>query len=152
MSEGERGPYGAQQPGSLEWSTGGTAMSDGEFRITVHGTERIIEVTYPSQPTWESTRAYAEAIKHAITTMGPPWRCLVDQRENAVLDDSLADAVADLNAFAKANGMERSARVLPVRYVSRVQAERIADSGGVTGSVGLFYSRDEAWKWLITTL
>ena len=123
-------------------------FDNSEFRITVHDGERIIEVTYPSEATWESTRTYADAIRKAITAMGPPWRCLVDQREASVLDDSLAGVVADLNAFAKANGMERSARVLPVRYVSRVQAERIADNGGVSNAVGMFYSRDEAWKWL----
>lgn len=119
-----------------------------EFTIKVHSAERIIEVVYPQNPTWESTDSYASRIRAAITDLGAPWRCLVDQREATVIDDSLAEIVANLNAFAKANGMERSARVLPVRFVSRVQAERIADTGGVSSAVGMFYSREEAWTWL----
>ncbi|MBL8914191.1 MAG: hypothetical protein JNM17_26035 [Archangium sp.] len=119
-----------------------------EFEIIVHQSERTIEVKYPARPTLEAFLRYDKAIRAAITKMGPPWDCLVDQSRVQALSPELAPRVADLNAWAVTKGMEHTARVLSSSAIGELQGERILREAGVKKIGSLHKDRETAWKHL----
>lgn len=123
-------------------------MSEAEFRIVVHPAERVIEVIYPPKPTDASFDRYEGQIRAAITELGPPWRCLVDQRSVPVFDAVLGARIARLNEWAGRQGMEKSVRVVPRGMLAQLQAREIAaQSAGAT--IAVHYARETAWAELV---
>jgi hypothetical protein len=119
-----------------------------EFEIIVHQRERTIEVRYPTRPTLEAFARYDKNIREAITRMGPPWDCLVDQSRVQALSPDIAPRVAELNAWAATKGMEHTARVLSASAIGELQGERILRDAGVKKIGSLHKDRDTAWKHL----
>ncbi len=124
------------------------AKKSEEFEIKVHDAERIVEVLYPSHPTRASLARYGTQVKAAILKLGAPWRCLVDQRDLSLLPPDLSDQIAELNAWARENGMARSVRLVKDSAVAELQARRILKEGGVDKPGSLFRSREAAWAAL----
>jgi hypothetical protein len=122
-------------------------MSD-EFQIIIHQAERTIEVIYPRRPNLSVFEKYEREVRAAITAMGPPWDCLVDQSQVQALAPEIAPRVADLNAWAAGRGMEHTARVLSASAIGELQGERILRNAGVKKIGSLHKSRDEAWNHL----
>ncbi len=122
-------------------------MSD-EFQIIIHQAERTIEVIYPRRPNLSVFEKYEREVRAAITAMGPPWDCLVDQSKVQALAPEIAPRVAVLNAWAASRGMEHTARVLSSSAIGELQGERILRNAGVKKIGSLHKSRDGAWKQL----
>ena len=119
-----------------------------EFEIIVHQAQRTIEVRYPARPTLDAFMRYDKAIRAAITKMGPPWDCLVDQSRVQALSPDIAPRVAELNAWAVTKGMEHTARVLSASAIGELQGERILRDAGVKKIGSLHKDRDPAWAHL----
>ncbi len=124
------------------------ATTTEQFEIKLHPAERIIEVVYPAHPTEESFERYEEALRRAVQELGAPWWCLVDQRALPAVPEDLAGRISELNGWAKAQGMQRSARLVKRTYVAQLQAQQIVDGSGLKGMVGVYYDRDMAWRSL----
>lgn len=119
------------------------------FEIIVHQAERTIEVRYPRRPTLASFDVYEREIRAAITAMGPPWDCLVDQSAVQALAPELTPRVAALNQWAATGtGMEHTARVLSPSAIGELQSERILRDAGVKKIGSLHKTRAEAWSHL----
>jgi hypothetical protein len=121
-------------------------MTDSAFRIVVHQAERVIEVIYPARPTDEAFEAYDREIRAAIRAMGPPWKCLVDQRAVPVFDVGLGARIAQLNSWARSQGMERSVRVVPRGLMAQLQAKEIAEDSRSADAISVHHGRDAAWE------
>src|SRR4051812_17552918 len=93
-----------------------------DFQITVHRAERIVEVVYPSHPTKESYFTYEHDVREAIVAMKGTWDCLVDQRALKVAPPEISGKIGELNAWARENGMRRTARVVADSAISELQA------------------------------
>ncbi|GAC1352116.1 MAG: hypothetical protein NVS3B20_05620 [Polyangiales bacterium] len=118
-----------------------------KFEIVLHDSEDIIEVVYPAAPDDASVASYVMHIKKLIVTRTRPWSCLVDQRNVLVMPPSLVDTMRALNAFAKAHGMMRSARVV-ASAVGNLQVSRIARTSNAPLEIRSFADRSEALQWL----
>jgi hypothetical protein len=119
-----------------------------EFLITVHASQRIIEVRYPLRPTMETFRKYDVEIRAAIAKMGPPWDCLVDQSGLSAFAPELTPLIAELNRWAATKGMRRTARVVGASAIGELQSSRVLRDGGVSSISGVYHSRADAWAAL----
>src|SRR5947209_3574267 len=95
------------------------------FEISEHGAERIVEITYPARPTDVEIEAYVREIKAVMDRQQKGWRCLVDQRQLAVMLPELVDRVGELNTYGVKRGMARAARVIATS-VANLQTARMA--------------------------
>jgi hypothetical protein len=119
-----------------------------DFLITVHASQRIIEVKYPLRPTLDTFRKYDADIRAAIEKMGPPWDCLVDQSALNAFAPELTPLIAELNRWAVTKGMRRTARVVSFSAIGELQSNRVLREGGVASIANLYHSRSEAWAAL----
>src|SRR5262249_14854231 len=117
------------------------------FDIKVDGEARIIEITYPARPTDSEIDAYVREIKAVMDKQPKGWRCLVDQRQLAVMPPDLVDKVADLNAYGVKRGMARAARVIATS-VANLQTARMARQAALVVPIKTFTSREAALAWL----
>ncbi|MBK7860472.1 MAG: STAS/SEC14 domain-containing protein [Archangiaceae bacterium] len=124
-------------------------MPQHEFEIQFHESERILEVRYPSRPTLESYHRYEQAVRQTIASLGGQWNCLVDQSSLKVMPPELPPRIAELNAWAKERGMNRTARVVQASAIAELQANRILKNSGAQGTSAVTASRDEAWRALL---
>jgi hypothetical protein len=122
--------------------------SEHAFVITVHQAERIIEVRYPHRPTLEAYEIYERDIRAAIKAMGSPWDCLVDQSALSALAPEFTPRIADLNHWARKQGMRHTTRVISESAIGELQGMRILKQAGVQDVGSLFRSREEAWASL----
>jgi hypothetical protein len=119
------------------------------FSINHDRERQVIEVVYPPSPTPEDVAAYLGEIRQAMEAAAAqgPWCCLVDQRDLKVLDPALVGEIATMNAFARARGMRKSARLVK-GAMAELQAGRIARAAELDGRVRTFEDRDQALAWL----
>src|SRR5215468_5458265 len=117
------------------------------FEIKVDAEARIIEITYPARPTDSEIDAYVREIKAVMDKQPKGWRCLVDQRQLAVMPPDLVDKVAELNAYGVKRGMARAARVIATS-VANLQTARMARQASLEVPIKTFTSRDAALAWL----
>ncbi len=118
------------------------------FTVIVHERERIIEVRYPARPSLASYDAYEKEIRAAITRLGSPWDCLVDQTALKALAPEFPARIAELNAWARNQGMRKTARVIAESAIGELQGVRILRDSGLREVGAIFQSRDSAWKFL----
>ena len=117
------------------------------FEINVNVEAGIIEVTYPARPTDAEVAAYVREIKALMDQQKASWRCLVDQRQLAVMAPDLVDKVGELNAYGVKRGMVRAARVIATS-VANLQTARMARQVSLPVPIKTFTSRDAALAWL----
>lgn len=119
------------------------------FSIVHHREARIVEVVYPASPTASDVAQYLREIRGVMEAAfkDGPWCCLVDQRDLTLLDPTLVDHIATMNAFARGHGMRKSARLVK-GAMATLQAGRIARAAEVSGLVKTFTDRTEALAWL----
>jgi hypothetical protein len=117
------------------------------FDIKVDAEARIVEITYPARPTDPEIEAYVREIKAVMDKQPKGWRCLVDQRQLAVMPPDLVDKVAELNAYGVKRGMARAARVIATS-VANLQTARMARQAALVVPIKTFTSRDAAMAWL----
>ena len=117
------------------------------FEISVNTEEKIVEITYPARPTDAEIDAYVREIKAVMDRQPKGWRCLVDQRQLAVMPPELVDKVAELNAYGVKRGMARAARVIATS-VANLQTARMARQASLEVPIKTFTSRDAAMAWL----
>ena len=117
------------------------------FQITVHESERIIDVVYPPRPTAEDVTDYLQRIRELIVRMNGPWSALVDQGQLRVMPADMVTTMANLNAFAQLHGMKRSARVVS-DPASGLQAWRMTKKAMLTIPTRTFETREAAMTWL----
>lgn len=114
----------------------------------MHRSEPILEIVYPEHPTEPEVIDYVRRIRDAMTGMRSlPWVCLVDQTRLAVMPPELVRVVAELNSFAEAHGMKRSARVVR-NAIAGLQSARIAREASLKVPTKAFESREAALEWL----
>lgn len=117
------------------------------FQITVHESDRILEVTYPSQPSQADVDDYLARVRTAIESFGGEWSALVDQSQLRVMPANMVTVMARLNAFAQLKGMKRSARVVSTA-ASGLQAWRMTKQAMLNIPARTFESRHDALQWL----
>ncbi len=117
------------------------------FRIEVHGTPAILEVTYPDAPTPLEIADYVNGLRTAIGTLKPGWMGLVNQGGLRLMSTELVEALTVMNAYAQGKGMARLARVVPDSF-GGMQAWRIAKDAALKIPAETFSTRDEALAWL----
>ncbi len=120
------------------------------FTVVVHAKQRIIEVRYPARPSLESYEKYEKEIRAAIEAMGGTWDCLVDQTALRALAPEFPPRIAELNHWARAHGMRRTARVIADSAIGELQGMRILRDSGVKDVGSIFKTRDEAWRAITT--
>ena len=118
------------------------------FTVLVHAQERIVEVRYPARPTAEAIDAYERELRDAVQRLGAPWRCLVDQSSLVALAPELVARVTALNQWARAQGMERSVRVVAESALGALQSKRIFRESGISDVGRVVASREEGWRAL----
>ena len=118
------------------------------FIIRPHKDVRIIEVVYPSHPTLDSYLDYERDVRDVILAMRGQWDCLVDQRSLKVAPPEISGRIGELNAWARENGMRRTARVVADSAVSELQARRITREAQLAEEAKLFHTREDAWSYL----
>lgn len=118
------------------------------FQITIHEADRILEVTYPPQPTAEDVQDYLQRVKAAMETLGGSWSALVDQSQLRMLPPNIIPVMAGLNGYAQLKGMKRSARVV-TDPASGLQAWRMTKQAMLSIPARTFETRDEALAWLL---
>lgn len=123
-------------------------MRSPEFQITVHASERIIEVVYPSHVTAEAYERYEQQVCEAIERMGGEWDCLVDQRALTVAPPEITARIAALNACGREKGMRRTARVVKESAIAELQVRRILRESGMDGQATIHRTREDAWRAL----
>ena len=120
------------------------------FEIIHHKNDAIIEAIYPASPTAEDIQNYVKRAREIIDEQhGRRWCCLADQRAMMVMTPELVTTLGELNAYACAKGMVRTARLV-ASAVAGLQAHRIAREHGI--SLQAFESRDVALAWLRTSM
>ena len=119
-----------------------------EFEIRFHEVERILEVRYPSRPTLDSYSRYEKAVRETIGSLGGSWNCLVDQSALTVMPPELPPRIAELNAWARTQGMGRTARVVKPSATAQLQVTRILLKSGSAQVGTQCLTRDEAWRAL----
>jgi hypothetical protein len=102
-------------------------------------------VRYPSRPTLDSYAQYEKAIREMIESLGGAWNCLVDQSALTVIPPELPPRIAELNAWARTQGMGRTARVIQPIATAQLQVTRILKQSGTAQAGRLCTTRDEAW-------
>jgi hypothetical protein len=117
------------------------------FVIKVDAAAGIVEITYPARPTDSEIDVYVREIKAVMDVQPKGWRCLVDQRQLAVMAPELVDKVAQLNAYGVKRGMARAARVIATS-VANLQTARMARQASLEVPIKTFTSRDAAMAWL----
>jgi stage II sporulation SpoAA-like protein len=117
------------------------------FEISINAEEKIVEITYPARPTESEIDAYVREIKAIMDRQPKGWRCLVDQRQLAVMPPELVDKVAELNTYGVQHGMARAARVIATS-VANLQTARMARQADLRVPIKTFTSRDAALAWL----
>ena len=118
------------------------------FRIEWHEGDGILEVVYPAAPTLGDVDTYAREVRARIEALaGRPWSCLVDQRVVGAMAPEAVQVIAELNAYAQATGMVRTARVVG-SAVARLQSTRMVREAALRTEFRVFESRDEALTWL----
>ena len=125
-------------------------MKSEPFVIKVHHKERVLEVHYPERPTMESYEKYEAEIRAAILQLASAghWDCIVDQRALQALGPDFPPRIASLNAWARENGMRRTARVVSDSYIGELQTKRILRDGGVANAGQVFRDRELAWDFI----
>jgi stage II sporulation SpoAA-like protein len=117
------------------------------FEIRVDAVAGIVEITYPARPTNSEIEAYVREIKAVMDRQPKGWRCLVDQRQLAVMPPDLVERVGELNAYGAKRGMARAARVIATS-VANLQTARMARQASLEVPIKTFTSRDAAMAWL----
>jgi hypothetical protein len=106
----------------------------------------LVEVVYPSHPTPEDVEAYVARAHEVIDAQhGQPFCCLADQRAIRVMSPELVVALGELNRYAYARGMRRTARLVS-SAMGGLQAHRLAREHQL--ELQVFESRDAALAWL----
>ena len=125
-------------------------MKPEPFVIKVHHKERVLEVHYPERPTMEAYEKYESEIRAAILSLAATghWDCIVDQRALQALGPDFPPRIALLNAWARENGMRRTARVVSDSYIGELQTKRILRDGGVANAAQVFRDREQAWDFI----
>ena len=117
------------------------------FEISINDQEKIVEIIYPARPSDSEVDAYVREIKAVMDRQPKGWRCLVDQRQLAVMPPELVEKVAELNAYGVKRGMARAARVIATS-VANLQTARMARQASLEVPIKTFTSRDAALAWL----
>ena len=125
-------------------------MKPESFRITVHARERVLEVWYPSRPTMPLFEQYEREVREAILQLaaGGPWDCIVDQTALRAMAPEFPPLVSVLNAWARENGMRRTARLVSDSAIGELQTIRILRDAGVVNMGAVFHDRASAWKFV----
>ena len=125
-------------------------MSPAPFTVMVHAAERVLEVKYPQRPTLESYEKYEVEVRAAMLQLaaGGPWDCIVDQSALKTLAPEFPPRIAALNAWAKKNGMRRTARLVSRSAVGELQTIRILRESGVLHIGKIFHDRPAAWDFV----
>ncbi len=126
-------------------------MKPEPFTIQVHARERVLEVRYPERPALETYEQYEVAVRAAILLLaaGGPWDCIVDQTALRALAPDFPPRISALNAWARENGMRRTARLVSDSYIGELQTMRILRDGGVINAAQVFRDRAAAWDFVI---
>ena len=118
------------------------------FDVRVQPEARIVEVIYPPEPTQEEVDDYVRRLRAEVEALGPgEWKALVDQRSLKSLTPELVKAMSGLNAWAQANGMARSARMVSDPGAG-LQAWRMTKQALLTIPTATFDNRKDALAWL----
>lgn len=125
-------------------------MKPEPFTIKVHSVERVLEVRYPERPTMDSYEQYELAVRSAILQLaaGGQWDCIVDQTSLMALAPDFPPRISLLNAWARENGMRRTARLVSESYIGELQTLRILRDSGVINTAQVFRDRTEAWSFV----
>jgi hypothetical protein len=122
------------------------------FEIFVHPGDAIIElvpiveVIYPPNPTPEDIQAYVARAHEVIDAQhGRPFCCIADQRAVRVMTPELVAALGELNTYAYAHGMLRTARLVS-STIAELQTRQLARENRF--EVEAFESRNAALLWL----
>jgi len=127
-------------------------MSPVPFEIIEHTGDAILEVLpvleviYPPHPTADDIASYVTRAHATIDAQrGRAFGCLADQRAVPVMPPELVNVLGELNAYASARGMLRTARLVSTA-VAGLQAHRLAREHRF--ELQTFESRDAALVWL----
>lgn len=125
-------------------------MKPEPFVIKVHVDERVLEVHYPERPTMEAYERYETEVRTAILSLAATghWDCVVDQRALQALGPDFPPRIALLNAWARENGMRRTARLVSDSYIGELQTKRILRDSGVINNAQVFRDRALAWDFV----
>jgi hypothetical protein len=106
----------------------------------------MVEVIYPPNPTASDVDAYVARAHEVIDAQrGRPFCCLADQRAVRVIPPELTTALGELNVYATARGMLRTARLVS-SAIAGLQVHRLARENHF--ELQAFESRDLALLWL----
>lgn len=105
----------------------------------------IVEVIYPAEPTAEDIASYVARAHAVIDSQRGPYCCLADQRALRIMSPELLATLGELNSYAYAHGMLRTARLVS-SAIGGLQTRRLARDNQF--EVEAFESRDEALLWL----
>ena len=106
----------------------------------------IVEVIYPDNPTPEDIKAYVTQAHEVIDAQrGRPFCCLADQRAVRVMPPDLVAVLGELNKYAYAHGMLRTARLVS-STIAELQTRQLARTNDF--EVEAFESRSAALLWL----
>jgi len=106
----------------------------------------IVEVIYPAHPSDAEVAEYETRARTIIDAQRRrPFLVLADQRALRVMSPELVAMLIELNAYAAARGMVRTARVVSTT-IAGLQAHRLRRERRF--EVQAFESRDEAMAWL----
>lgn len=120
------------------------------FSITVHPSKQVLEVRYPARPTMEAFERYEKQVREAIEGLAKvgAWDCIVDQSALKALAPDFPPRIAELNTWAKAKGMRKTARLVSNSAVGELQTLRILREAGLQELGAVFHDREAAWAFL----
>jgi hypothetical protein len=119
----------------------------GEWVVTVHPDQRVLEVIYPARPTAEASDRYSAALKEAVAKLGSgPFDAVVDQRAMPILSAEISERMSLLLGWVHQHGLRRMMRIVRRSAIAELQAKRIVrDAGLEEDRQVLFHSREDAW-------
>jgi hypothetical protein len=122
------------------------------FEIIMHPGDAILdhlpiaEVIYPERPTRADIDSYLVRAREVIDAQrGRAFCCLADQRALHVMEPELVSVLGELNAYAHARGMRRTARLVS-SVVAGLQVHRLARQHRF--ELETFEVREDALLWL----
>src|SRR5689334_7166520 len=93
---------------------------------------------------------YELAVRAAILGLAAngQWDCIVDQTALKTLAPDFPPRISLLNAWARENGMRRTARLVSDSYIGELQTLRILRDSGVISTAQVFRERQDAWNFV----
>lgn len=120
-----------------------------EFRLTVHWTQRIVEIHWPAQPTESTWRRCEGELRAAVSRLGAGWKILVDDSGVEVLPAVVGELVAAQLAWSVANGLLLAARVSRPGNAADVALSFARNRKDLMKAAGApFTCRKDAWAAL----